>query len=51
MLDDENFKLPEKKEPKPLKRKKIRLENTILAGERMGLNDFQIATMYNAGSL
>ena len=48
--DDENFKLPEKKEPKP-KRKKIRLEHTILAGERCGLNDFQITTMYNAGSL
>ena len=48
--DDENFEPPQKKEPKP-KKKKIRLQQTILAGERCGLNDFQIAMMYSAGSL
>ena len=46
--DDKTFE-PEKKEPKP-KRKKIRLEETVLAGERCGLTDFQITMMYNAGS-
>ena len=46
--DDETFE-PEKKAEKP-KTKKIRLEETILQGERCGLTDFQIAIMYNAGS-
>ena len=46
--DDEDFEPEKKKEPK---KKKIRLEETILAGERCGLNDFQIAMMYNAGSM
>ena len=48
--DDENWELEKKKEPKP-KRKKLRLEETILAGERCGLSDYQIAMMYNAGSM
>ena len=48
--DDETFEPEKKAEPKP-KRKKICLEQTILAGERAGLTDFQIASMYNAGSL
>ena len=48
---DENFEPPKKKEPKPLKRKRKNLQHTILAGERCGLTDFQIAVMYNAGSL
>ena len=47
--DDETFEPEKKAEPKP-KRKKIRLEETILQGERCGLTDFQIAIMYNAGS-
>ena len=47
--DDENFEPPKKKEPKPLKRKRKNLQHTILAGERCGLTDFQIAMMYNAG--
>ena len=46
--DDEDFEPEKKKEPK---KKKVRLEETILAGERCGLNDFQIAMMYNAGSM
>ena len=46
---DENYEPPQKKEPKP-KKKKLRLEETILAGERCGLNDYQITMMYNAGS-
>ena len=49
--DDENFEPPKKKQPKPLKRKRKNLQHTILAGERCGLTDFQIAVMYNAGSL
>ena len=47
--DDETFEPEKKAEPKP-KSKKIRLEETILQGERCGLTDFQIAIMYNAGS-
>ena len=47
-IKDETFEPEMKEEPKP-KRKKIRLENTILAGERLGLDDFKIAMMYNAG--
>ena len=47
--DDENFEPPQKKEPKP-KKKKVRLQETILAGERIGLSDPHIAMMYNAGS-
>ena len=47
--DDKTFEPEKKEEPKP-KRKKIRLEETILAGERLGLDDFKIAMMYNAGS-
>ena len=46
--DDKTYE-PEKKKEK-LKRKKLRLEETILAGERCGLSDPQIAMMYNAGS-
>ena len=49
--DDENFEPPRKKEPKPLKWKRKNLQETISAGERCGLNDFQIAMMYNAGSM
>ena len=49
--NDENFEPPKKKEPKPLKRKRKNLQQTILAGERCGLNDFQIAMMYTAGSM
>ena len=48
--NDENFEPPKKKEPKPLKRKRKNLQETILAGERCGLTDFQITMMYNAGS-
>ena len=47
--DDENFEPPKIKEPKP-KKKKVRLQETILAGERIGLSDPHIAMMYNAGS-
>ena len=47
--DDETFKPEKKPEPKA-KTKKLRLEETILAGERCGLSDPQIAMMYNAGS-
>ena len=47
--NDENFEPPKKKEPKP-KKKRINLQETILAGERCGLTDFQITMMYNAGS-
>ena len=48
--DDETYKPEKKKEPKP-KKKKINLQETILQGERCGLNDFQIAMMYTAGSM
>ena len=48
--DDKTFEPEKKKEPKP-KKKKIRLEETIRTGERFGLPDFQIAMMYNAGSM
>ena len=48
--DDRTYEPEKKEEPKP-KRKNVRLEETILAGERCGLNDFQIAVMYNAGSM
>ena len=49
--DDEIFEPGKKKEPKVLKKKKIRLQETVLAGERCGLTDCQIMMMYNAGSL
>ena len=49
--NDENFEPPKKKEPKPLKRKRKNLQETVLAGERCGLTDCQIMMMYNAGSL
>ena len=45
--DDEIFE-PPKPKLKPLKRKRKNLQHTILAGERCGLTDFQIAMMYNA---
>ena len=48
--DDETFEPEKKKQPKPKKMKKVRLEETILAGERCGLSDHQIMMMYNAGS-
>ena len=46
--NDEIYEPEKKKEPKP-KTKKLRLAETILAGERCGLSDPQIAMMYNAG--
>ena len=48
--DDETYKPEKKKEPKP-KKKKINLQETILQGERCGLNDYQIAMMYDAGCM
>ena len=48
-IKDETFEPEKKEEPKP-KKKKIKLAETILAGERLGLDDFKIAMMYNAGS-
>ena len=49
-VDDEDFEPRKKKEPKVLKKKKVNLEETVLAGERCGLTDYQIMMMYNAGS-
>ena len=49
-VDDEDFEPRKKKEPKVLKGKKVNLEETVLAGERCGLTDYQIMMMYNAGS-
>ena len=49
--DDKNFELGEKKPKSAPKKKKKSLQQTILAGERCGLNDFQIAMMYSAGSM
>ena len=48
--DDETFNPEKKKEPKP-KKKKVNLQETILQGERCGLNDYQIAMMYDAGCM
>ena len=48
--DDKTYEIEKKQEKKP-KRKKIRLEQTIIMGERFGLPDHQIAMMYNAGSM
>ena len=49
--DDKTFELEGKKPKSEPKKKRKSLQHTILAGERCGLNDFQIASMYNAGSL
>ena len=48
--DDKTYEIEKKQEKKP-KRKRIRLEETIITGERFGLPDHQIAMMYNAGSM
>ena len=49
---DENWEPESKiKKPKPQKKEKCTYEETILAGERIGLDDYQIAMMVNAFNL